>query len=246
MLESCALSPLRAPPGDMTAPVLTAPLLPARIVRSTLMGTASLGGGVQALDSLFAGTVSCSGKATFSNCYVAELSYLVAGAGATAAEVALAAAPVADPPGFVMVRCKSCGKISGVGARNVMLRHLTLGVPEADYCSCTAAADATAIACATCTDPDCAKTCPIRSLATHAEFTAAPAAFFDGNAYPLPDFARLEPSPANPRVIVAGATNHDQLGAYNLAVPTTRRAELDVALEDALLEGFTLDVRFES
>jgi hypothetical protein len=83
-------------------------------------------------------------------------------------------------------------------------------------------------------------------LATHAEFTAAPAAFFDGNAYPLPDFARLEPSPANPRVIVAGATNHDQLGAYNLAVPTARRAELDVALEDALLEGLTLDVRFES
>jgi hypothetical protein len=227
------LSPLGAPPGDMTTAVLTAPLLAARIARSTLMGTALLQGGLEALDSLFAGTITCSGAATFSNCYVTELRY-VAGAGAPAAEAALAAAPAADPPGFTVMRCKSCGKISGVGARNALLRHLVLGTPPADYCACTDAAEATATTGATWTAP------------TGVEFGAAPPVFFDGNAYPLPNFARLEPYPANPRTIAAGATNHDQLGAYNLAVPTARRAELDAARDDALLEGFTIDFVFES
>jgi hypothetical protein len=230
----------------MTTPVLIVPLAAARISRSTLMGMASLAGGLAALDSLFAGTISCSGEASFSNCYLTELCYVVASGGGAAAQAALAAAPAADPPGFVVVRCKSCGKVSGVGARNVLLRHLVLGTPAADYCTCTDATETTATPCATCTDAICATTCAIRALSTSAEFCGAPPVFFDGNAYPLPDFARLEPAPTNPRVIAEGATNHDQLGAYNLAVPTARRAELDVALADALLEGFTLDLRFES
>jgi hypothetical protein len=247
-LDSCALSPLRAPPGDMTTPVLTVPLAAARIARSTLMGTASFAGGLEALDSLFAGTVSCSGKATFSNCYVTGLSYVVASAGAQAARAALAAAPVPDPPSVVVVRCKSCGKISGVGGRNLFIRHLVLGAPDTDYCACTDAGDATTTVCKACTDPACRQTCPTSplSLSTHIEFGAAPPVFFDGNAWPLPDFARLEPYPANPRTIAAGATNHDQLGVYNLAVPTARRAELDLARDDALLEGFTIDFTFES
>jgi len=266
-LESCVLSPLHVPPDDMTRPVLYLPLATAHIARTTLMGAAEIGAGGDALDSLFAGPLHCSGSMTFSNCYVVELHYLVAGAGAAGAEAALDAAsvpaptpttttpaptptatptPAPAPPSLLVARCKSCGKISGVGGSNVLLRHLVLGTPDTNYCSCTTASDSTVTACTTCTDPNCALTCPVRATGTSFQFGTAPPVFFPDNAYPLPDFARLEPYPANPRIIDTGATNRDQLGAYNLAVPSGRRAELAVALEDALLEGFTLDPRFES
>ncbi|WP_163599169.1 hypothetical protein, partial [Klebsiella pneumoniae] len=68
-LESCALSPLHTPPADMTTPVLIAPLATMHIARTTVMGTAEIGTGGDALDSLFAGTLTCSGTMSFSNCY---------------------------------------------------------------------------------------------------------------------------------------------------------------------------------
>jgi len=247
--ESCVLSPLHAPPADMATPVLIAPLATVHIARTTVMGTAQLGAGGEALDSLFAGTLTCSGAMTFSNCYAADLGYLSGGggsAGAAATQAALAAAPTTDPPSLAVARCKSCGKISGVGGRNVMLRHLVLGTPADGYCACADAADVVVTACTTCTDPACALTCPVRSAGASFQSGPAPPVFPPDTAYPLPGFARLEPFPRNPRVITEGATNRDELGAYNLAVPTARGTELQVALEDALLEGVTLDLRFES
>lgn len=244
-LESCVLSPLHTPPGDMTQPVLIVPLAGVSVTRTTVMGSAQLGGGGEALDSLFAGPLACSGAISFANCYAVDLRYVVPGALAAATEAALQAAPVSNPPSLTVVRCKSCGKIGGVGGRNVMLRQLVLGSPAANYCACTDAGDVATTACTSCTDPNCALTCPVRAAGASVQF-GTPPVFAPDNAYPLPGFARLEPFPANPRLITAGATNRDELGAYNLAVPTARRAELDAALEEGLLEGFTLDVRFES
>lgn len=245
-LDSCALSPLHAPPGDMTQPVLILPLATAGIARTTLMGSAQLGGGGEVVDTLFAGPLTCSGTISFANCYAADLLYAVPGAAAAATQKALADAPQGQPPSLTVVRCNSCGKVSGVGGKNVMLSHLVLGSPAGNYCTCTDSGEVTATACTTCTAADCALTCPVRAGGAGIQFGTAPPAFAPDNAYPLPGFARLEPSPANPRVITAGATNRDELGAYNLAVPTARRAELYAALEDGLLEGVTLDLRFES
>ncbi len=241
-LESCALSPLNTPPGTMTTPVLIAPLLDARIVRTTLMGSAQISGGLEALDSLFAGVLTCSANATFANCYVAELHYL-SGANATA-DTALSTALALDPPGFAIARCTHCGKLSGIGARHVMLRYLVLGTPIADYCVCTEPGDVsvtTDAANATAADAQL-----LQMLSAGTEFLAQPPVFAADNAWPMPGFARLAPFPLNPRAITAGASNRDELGVYNLAVPTARRAELDAALDDALLEGVTLDLRFES
>lgn len=245
-LESCALSPLHAPPGDMTTPVLIVPLASARISRTTVMGSARLDGALEAVDSLFAGTLTCTRSATFSNCYVTDLRYLSAGTDSAATEAALAAALATHPPGLILLRCEKCAKVSGVGARNMLLRHLTLGTPAEDYCSCGTATPTKTTMCQTCTDAACTLSCPAHAAGASVEPAQAPPAFCADNRYPLPDFARLEPYPQNPRTIIAGATNHDELGVYNLAVPTARRAELDAALDDALLEGTTLDVRFES
>ncbi|WP_163574552.1 hypothetical protein, partial [Klebsiella pneumoniae] len=63
----------------MTTPVLIAPLATMHIARTTVMGTAEIGTGGDALDSLFAGTLTCSGTMSFSNCYVTELGYLAKG-----------------------------------------------------------------------------------------------------------------------------------------------------------------------
>ncbi|WP_164066574.1 hypothetical protein, partial [Serratia marcescens] len=78
----------------------------------------------------------------------------------------------------------------------------------------------------TCTDRACALTCPVRASGASFQFGTAPPVFSPDNAYPLPGFARLEPFPQNPRVITEGATNRDELGVYNLAVPTARYTEL--------------------
>lgn len=241
-LESCALSPLNTPPGDMTTPVLLAPLLITRVARTTVMGSAQIMGGLEALDSLFAGTLTCSATAAFSNCYVAELRYLATSG--TAAETALADAQSPDPHGFTIARCSRCDKVSGVGARGVVLRRVTFGVPAGQYCACTDPGEVTVSAAVTGADP--AEAQLIQTLLASTEFLAEPPVFAADNAWPLPGFARLEPYPQNPRSITAGASNRDELGVYNLAVPTARRAELDTALEDALLEGVTLDLRFES
>ena len=70
-----------------------------------------------------------------------------------------------------------------------------------------------------------------------------PPQFVEPNAYPFPSFARL--SEANPPAILAGASNRDVLGSYNLALPTRRLNELNAALKAGLLRGTTIDPQFE-
>ncbi|MGK6319600.1 hypothetical protein [Sphingomonas sp. DT-204] len=213
--------------------VLTLPsTVTATFTRLTLIGGGEVAGEIYATDSLFDGVLACSGDARFTDCYVSELQYPPAVTDGASSGMAAAVS-----------RCGGCGKVRAMRLSNCLLRQITLA-PGGGSCGCEAPADAPVRDCATCADPACAATCPLRTAGQSWEPVREPPRFMEPNAYPLPDFARL--SEDNPPTILAGAGNRDVLGAYNLAVPTARFRQFEAAIKSGLLLGVRLDQRYES
>jgi hypothetical protein len=232
-LDSSVLSTLPAPRSS--AEVLTLPAdVTAGLTRMTIIGGTRVAGDLRASDSLFDGVLTCSAEARFTDCYVTELHYPAAADAAFADEVPGAAA---------VSRCGDCGQARALRLRNCLLRQVTL-MPGGTLCECASPSEAAVRDCATCIDPACAETCPLLAPGQSWEPVRQPPRFAQPNAYPLPDFARL--SDDNPPAILAGASNRDVLGAYNLAVPTARRTQFEAAIRSGLLLGTRLDWRFES
>ena len=224
-------------PASSTEVLALPPAVSARFARLTVIGGGRVTGVLEAVDSLFDGVLGCSDKAQFTNCYVRDLEH-----------------PPADIPGPAsadagsstsasVTRCASCGEVRRVALRSVLLRRLTIA-PDQTFCRCDDPRDGEASSCATCSDPACAETCPLRAPGQSWEIVRQPPQFMQPGAYPLPDFARL--SQDNAPEILAGAGNHDVLGAYNRFAPTARSAQFEAALRSGLLMGTGLDRRFES
>jgi hypothetical protein len=227
----CAL-----PVPDPAVEVLTLPAaVSAKFVRLTLIGASAVGGKLDAADSLFDGLLACSGEVYFTNCYVRDLHY--GPAGDPHAGDADTAAPAS------VTRCGTCGKVRRIRLVNSLLRQLAVA-RGSDFCSCEEPSDGETRNCTTCTDPACADRCPLRAPGQSWEIVQEPPRFVEPNAYPLPNLARL--SEHNPKELLAGASNHDVLGAYNLSVPTARLNQFEAALSSALLLGTRLGRRFES
>jgi hypothetical protein len=230
-IESSVLSTLPVP--ESTLNVLTLPTeVTAHFTRLTVIGGADVAGELYAADSLFDGVLTCSGEAHFTDCYVTDLQYLPAKNTDAAPGVAAAVS-----------RCGDCGKPRTMRLLNCLLRQVTL-TPGDNLCGCETPSDTSVRDCTACTDPSCAEACPLRADGQSWEPVYQPPRFIEPNAYPLPDFARL--SDDNPPAILAGASNRDVLGAYNLAVPTARLAQFEAAIKSGLLLGTRLDQRFES
>ncbi|HEY4940835.1 MAG TPA: hypothetical protein VII56_05360 [Rhizomicrobium sp.] len=231
-IDSSVLSTLPVP--DPTLNVLTLPAtVAAKFNRLTMMGGGDVAGTLKAANSLFDGVLACSGKAHFNDCYVTDLQAPPV-TGTDSADTAMQAS---------LSRCGTCGKPSAVRLRNCLLRQVTLG-PDGTFCACENPSQGSTRDCVTCTDPTCAATCPLRAQGQSWEATNKPPSFVEPNAYPLPNFARL--SDDNPPAILSGAHNRDVLGAYNLAVPTARLNQFNLALKSALLLGTCLDTPFET
>lgn len=232
-IESSVLCALPTP--DRLRKVLMLPAtMSARFTRLTLIGAGTIAGKLQALDSLFDGILVCAGEAQFTNCYVRDLQ--CAPGDDRGVGDAAAAAPA------TVTRCGTCGKTRSIRLVNCLLQQVFIS--PGMFCSCEVKSDAEARNCVTCTDPACADTCALRAAGQSWEPMLAPPRFVEPNVYPLPNFARL--SDDNPATILAGASNHDELGAYNLAVPTARLVAFEAALRAGLLLGTQLDQRFES
>jgi len=232
-IDSTVLSALPTP--DRLLDVLTLPVeVSARFSRLTLIGGGMVSGKLDAADSLFDGVLACSGKVSFTNCYVRDLQYLAAG-DASAGDVAASPASV--------TLCGTCGKARRIRLTFCLLRHLSLA-RGGGFCSCGSPSEGETRDCSGCTNSACAEVCPLGAPGQTWEPLQQPPLFAEPNAYPFPDFARLRQD--NPPEILAGASNRDVLGAYNLAAPTTRRIQFKTALKSGLLLGAQLDLRFES
>lgn len=233
-IDSSVLSTLPVP--DATLNVLTLPAtVEAKFNRLTMMGGGEVAGTLKAANSLFDGVLACSGKAHFNDCYVTDLQAPPV-TGADSADAATA-------PQASVSRCGTCGKPSALRLRNCLLRQVALG-PDGTLCACENPSQGPVRDCATCSDPACAATCPLRAQGQSWETVNKPPSFDEPNAYPLPNFARLKDD--NPPAILSGAGNRDELGAYNLAVPTARLNQFNLALKSALLLGTKLDTPFET
>jgi hypothetical protein len=231
-IDSAVLSTLPQP--DPLPLVLTLPKsVSAEFSRLTLIGGAFVAGTLHASDSLFDGVLFCEGQLRLNHCYVRVLSCPRGGDGDGSATASSA----------IVTRCATCGKARGVRMTNCLLRQLALG-PGDGFCSCEDTTGAETRDCATCTDPACAETCPLRASGQIWDPIERPPQFDEPNRYPLPNFARLASD--NSAAILAGAGNHDVLGSYNLAVPMARCTEFEAALRSALLPGVRLDRKFET
>jgi hypothetical protein len=262
ILGKLAEDPLIA--DDYTTDVLTAPpAVTAGFTRATALGQVRLAGDLNAVDTLFAGPVWCEGRARLVNCYVTDLIALRPRAAGSepppphsppspdprlwAVPPAAAVPPPPDgavPDSAEVTRCGACGKIVEIRMRNCLLRQLTIDLTGEGGCDCAEPSAETTSDCARCAVPGCASHCPLRRPEQSWEPIGAPPRFMSGNAYPLPDFARLADD--NPATILTGATNRDQIGAYNLSIPSGRLVQFGEALRDNLLFGIGLDVYFES
>lgn len=232
-IDSSVLCALPAP--DRLRKVLVLPdTMSARFTRLTLIGAGTIAGKLQALDSLFDGILACAGDAQFTNCYVRDLQYAPGGDSGMGDAAAAAPATVA--------RCGTCGKARSIRLVNGLLQQVFIA--PAMFCRCEVESGTEVRNCVSCTDPACAGTCPLRAAGQSWEPMLEPPRFVEPNVYPLPNFARL--SDDNPATILAGASNHDELGAYNLAAPTSRLVALEAALRAGLLPGTQLEQRFES
>ncbi|MGK6355787.1 hypothetical protein ACMGDH_11260 [Sphingomonas sp. DT-207] len=233
-IDSSVLSKLPVPEAAFN--VLTLPAeVTAKFDRLTVIGGGKIAGTLHAANSLFDGVLACSGDAHFIDCYVTDLQHPSAATGDVVGAASRLAAAVS--------RCNGCGKARRVRLSNCLLRRVTL-LSDDRLCACEEPTDAPARDCATCVDSSCAKTCPLRASGQSWEPVGQPPRFVEPNAYPLPDFARL--SEENPPVILAGASNRDVLGAYNLAAPTARLNQFEAAIQSGLLFGTRLDQRYES
>jgi hypothetical protein len=234
-IDSSVLSSLPVP--QRLDHVLALPAdISAEFTRLTMIGGGRIAGKLHATDSLFDGALLCTAEATFTDSYVTDLLYPGGGDDQPAAE------PTDAPPAAV-TRCSVCGRPRSVRLRSCLLRYLRLA-PDEGFCTCETPSDGATRDCLACDDPLCAETCPLRAADQSWEVVQAPPRFMEPNVYPAPDFARL--SEDNPSAILAGASNRDVLGSYNLAVPTARRNAFDAALKSGLLLGTRLGERFES
>jgi len=231
-IDSSVLSVLPAP--ERTHNVLTMPAaVSVEFSRITVIGVASAEGPLYALDSLFDGILACSGEARLHHCYVSDLQHPPLGDDKIAATA----------PAAIVTRCPACGKARGIRLINCLLRELTLA-PDDGFCTCKDSSAGETRDCAVCTDPVCAESCPLRAPGQLWDVVEPAPKFVEPNAYPLPNFARL--SRENSADLLTGASNRDEVGAYNLAVPTARFTEFEAALRSGLLPGVRLDRRFET
>jgi hypothetical protein len=216
------------------ASVLTTPAgLSASLSRVTLIGGGAVAGPFDASDSLFAGALACAGPLRLANCYVASLQWPM-----QTPSPAAATTPAAE-----VSRCGTCGKARSLDLTGCLTRRLSLSAADR-ICRCETPTEGPVRDCATCADPACAASCPLRAPEQDWQIVTEAPIFAADNAYPLPGLARL--AEGTPPVILTGGANRDELGAYNLALPTTRRSDLDAALLSALLPGTMPRISFET
>jgi hypothetical protein len=259
-LADTVLSTMPAP--DFNAGVLlTTAGLTSQLNRVTLMGSGQIAGSLQAVDTLFAGALICSGTVRLSYCYVADLNYSRAHRAVSmraqvrgsarrssrrrAARAAVPAGSITGiGPATAITRCSTCGKLREIRMRGCVIQKLTLDLGLDQFCDCAKPTDGPPIDCSTCGGDACGGRCPLKAPGQSWQPVILPPAFVQPNRYPSADFARL--SDATPSAILRGASNRDQIGAYNVSVPTQREDQLQEALRSGLLFGCGLEVVYES
>jgi hypothetical protein len=235
-IANTVLSAMPAP--DFSASVLlTTADMAAQLNRVTLMGTGQTAGTLQATDTLFAGALTCTGTAQFSYCYVADLRYC---------PTAVPTRPTSDiaPSATAVTRCTTCKKLREIRMRACAIQKLTLDAALDQFCACAEPTDGPPLDCTACGGEACAGKCPLKASGQSWQPVGLAPVFMHPNRYPAPNFARL--ADINPGAILRGASNRDEIGAYNAAVPTERGDQLEESLRSGLLFGKGLEVVFES
>jgi hypothetical protein len=204
--------------------------------RSTVLGWVSLTGDLTATDTLFVGKLEVSGTIALDHCYVADLHWVPVGNDRTTG-----GSEETEPA--TVTRCSACGGVRAVRLRHSHVRALTLDPSRLRSCDCGDGEDRVT-ACASCPPGGCAD-CPINGPDRHWVVFPDPAPdFYPDNRYPSPDFARL--TDVNSDMLLSGASNGGEIGAFNCAQMNARDRQFRAALRSARLFGVEADVTYKS